>query len=79
MSLDTLERPETRRPDGDDAERRAHIVWDDDNAHAVVTEARVLGLEVEALCGYRWIPQRDPERFPLCETCAELAAELATS
>ena len=39
----------------------------------VVLEARVLGLPVEALCGKKWVPNRDPARFPVCPTCAELA------
>ena len=40
---------------------------------AVVLEARVMGLEVEALCGKRWVPSRDPQRFPVCPACKERA------
>lgn len=27
------------------------------------------GREVTALCGYRWVPTRDPKKFPICEAC----------
>lgn len=27
------------------------------------------GEEVEALCGERFIPTRDPHRYPICEPC----------
>lgn len=35
-------------------------------------EALAFGLEVQALCGKRWVPTRDPERFPVCPTCKEI-------
>jgi hypothetical protein len=60
---------------GSGAEHRAHIVKrppDRESAEAWVTEARVLGLEVEALCGYRWVPARNPERYPVCEACRDI-------
>lgn len=38
-------------------------------AIALVMEARVEGTEVEALCGKRWVPQRDPKQYPLCSAC----------
>lgn len=54
----------------------AHLVncpADKESAEAWLTEARVYGLEVTALCGYRWIPERDPARFPICPACVEAA------
>lgn len=27
------------------------------------------GREVTALCGYKWVPTRDPKKFPICEAC----------
>jgi hypothetical protein len=32
----------------------------------------VFGEEVTALCGKRWVPSRDPQRFPVCPTCKEV-------
>lgn len=38
-----------------------------------VMEARLNGTPVTALCGWTWVPQQDPQRFPLCHRCKELA------
>lgn len=40
---------------------------------------RRTGKPVTALCGKRWRPDADPSRFPMCPTCAEIAAERLTS
>ena len=40
-----------------------------ENAQAVVLEARIMGTPVEALCGFTWVPSRDPKNLPLCEEC----------
>lgn len=53
----------------------SHIIAPHDEtktAQAVVTEARIYGLEVEALCGHRWVPERDPRNYPICQACKEL-------
>jgi hypothetical protein len=52
----------------------AHIVKTDPgtNAAAVVLEARIYGIEVEALCGHRWVPQRAPKQYPVCGKCKEI-------
>ena len=49
----------------------AHIVKvkPGENAQAVVLEARIMGIPVEALCGVTWVPSRDPKNLPLCEEC----------
>lgn len=54
--------------------RVAHIVKQsgDKTAHALVMEARVMGIEVEALCGHRWVPERDPGNYPVCDRCREI-------
>lgn len=75
---DTLLRPQTGGG-GTDGEHRAHIVKrpdDRDSAEAWVTEARVMGLEVEALCGHRWVPGRDPQKYPVCEVCRDILARM---
>lgn len=60
--------PETGSP------RSAHIVKTDpgESAVAKVTEARIYGYPIEALCGERFVPQRDPKRLPLCAVCKEI-------
>jgi hypothetical protein len=63
-ALDDARGPEThivKRADGDPRP-----------APAVVTDSIVFGREVEALCGYVWVPSRDPQRYPLCSGCSEL-------
>ena len=52
----------------------AHIVKTKrgENAAAVVLEARVMGTPVEALCGFVWVPSRDPKQLPLCEACKNI-------
>lgn len=62
---DTEEVTETSEPTA------AHIVKvkRGENAAAVVLEARVMGTPVEALCGFVWVPSRDPKQLPVCEEC----------
>lgn len=52
----------------------AHIVRTEpgESAIAKVTEARVFGFPVEALCGERFVPQRDPKKLPMCQACKEI-------
>ena len=54
--------------------RVAHIVKTEpgESAVAKVTEARIYGYPVEALCGERFVPQRDPKKLPLCGVCKEV-------
>ncbi len=60
-----------------DHERFAHYVRARGrSAEALVLEARIHGFAVEALCGKRWVPSRDPKRYPVCPECAELAKGL---
>ncbi|MDA8289533.1 MAG: DUF3039 domain-containing protein [Actinomycetota bacterium] len=64
-----------------DHERMSHIVLegftpkDGDfvSAGNSVVEGMVNGTPVKALCGKVWTPGRDPKRYPLCPTCAEIA------
>ena len=56
--------------DEGDHDRMAHIVV----PASAVTEAIVLGTPCTALCGKTWVPSRDPKRYPVCQTCKEIAA-----
>lgn len=75
MNADTLERPDLA-PTDHDTTTRTHIVNcpdDKESTEAWLTEARVYGLEVTAICGHKWIPQRDPQRSPVCNACIDAA------
>jgi hypothetical protein len=54
-----------------DHERFAHYVRKEK-----IVESAVSGKPVTALCGKRWIPSRDPNKFPICPTCKEIHAGL---
>ena len=62
------------RPDpsdgGGEHDRFTHYV-----SKRQLDKARRKGTPVTALCGKRWIPDGDPSRYPMCPTCAEIAAE----
>lgn len=68
--LDVLtdEETETEEP------TNAHIVKTapGENAAAKVMEARVMGTPIEALCGFVWVPSRDPKQLPVCPKCKEV-------
>ena len=61
--------------------RLAHIVPPDIGADGKVAkaasikvmEARINGTPVTALCGWTWVPQQDPQQFPLCHRCKAIA------
>lgn len=79
MSTETTERPDLRLSEPGDAERFAHIIYDprfQGRAAALLTEARIYGTPVEALCGKRWVPTRDPSRFPVCPECKAIKDNL---
>ena len=72
-------KPAETRPDVDEVVEpgepaNAHIVKVDpgESAVAKVLEARIYGTPVEALCGFVWVPSRDPKQLPLCEQCKSI-------
>ena len=65
---DTDIRPDVSTGDGDH-DRFAHYCRKDD-----VTRAYITGEAIEALCGKKWVPTRDPSRYPVCPTCVERKA-----
>jgi hypothetical protein len=76
--LTTTVRPELDQRTDEDVEtgkpRVAHIVKTEpgESAVAKVTEARIYGYPVEALCGETFVPQRDPTKLPMCGACKEI-------
>jgi hypothetical protein len=66
---------EPRLDEGDGGhDRFAHYV-----SKADIVRSNVEGIPVVALCGKKWIPNRDPDRYPVCPTCKELMARLKSS
>jgi hypothetical protein len=41
-----------------------------------VTEGYIMGKAVMAICGKMFVPTRDPNKFPICPICKELAEAL---
>ena len=73
---------ETNTEDGD---HLAHIINPTKNLHCwmppmtsrdVVRVAQEYNIEIIALCGHKFIPSRDPERYPACRACFAIAGIL---
>lgn len=69
---DTLTRPVPREAEPGDHEKFSHYVPKDK-----IMESAMTGEPVRALCGKLWIPNRDPEKFPVCPSCQEIYAALS--
>lgn len=54
-----------------DHDRFAHYARKSD-----ITRATVEGTPVVAICGKVWVPSRDPSKYPICKTCAEIKSKL---
>ena len=83
MSTQTADAVETRRehvPQTGEPEC-AHIVKSDgdESAAAKVLQARIEGTPLEALCGHRWVPSRDPKQLPLCAKCKDIYDRIRNS
>lgn len=53
--------------DEGDHERFAHYVRRDK-----ILPSAVEGTPLVALCGKKWVPTRDPKKFPVCPECKEI-------
>ncbi len=55
--------------DTDDADhdRFSHYVRKSD-----IMRANIEGVPAVALCGKKWIPNRNPDRYSVCPTCKEI-------
>jgi Protein of unknown function (DUF3039) len=72
LTKDRTEESTTPMPTDDgDHERFSHYVRKEK-----IVESAVTGKPVRALCGKKWVPNRDPEKFPICPTCKEIYATL---
>jgi hypothetical protein len=73
---DTLDREideliERQLVEDGDHERFSHYAPKDK-----IVEAAVTGKPIRALCGKKWVPTRDPSRFPVCPACKEIYEKL---
>ena len=66
-SPDTITAPSRPELDDGDHDRFAHYC-----RKADIVRAHVTGEAIEALCGKKWVPTRDPSRYPVCPTCKEM-------
>lgn len=69
-NTDLLTKPELKVDDGDH-DRFAHYV-----KKGKILESAVNGKAIRALCGKKWVPSRDPEKFPICPVCKEIYSGL---
>lgn len=60
------ERTEEQRDEGDH-DKFAHYVRKDQ-----ILESAVTGKPVRALCGKKWLPNSNPDRFPICPDCKRI-------
>lgn len=69
----------------DGADTKTHIVSPPENKHLfqpgmeaqdIVDLARATGQEVIALCGYRWVPKHNPDKFETCDACFKIAGDI---
>jgi hypothetical protein len=67
--LEELLREELIEPG--DHERFSHYVKKEK-----ILESALTGKPVRALCGKKWTPGRDPQKFPVCPTCKEIYEKL---
>jgi len=54
-----------------DHDRFAHYVQKDK-----IVQSAVTGKPVRALCGKKWVPGRDPSKFPVCPDCQKIYERL---
>lgn len=70
-SVDVMEDERVEIDQNGDHERFSHIIRKSDEM-----KGYALGEEVTALCGKKWVPSRDPQKFPVCPTCLEVLAAI---
>jgi hypothetical protein len=62
---------EEEQLDEGDHDRYSHYVKKDK-----ILSSALSGKPVRALCGKKWTPGRDPEKFPVCPACKEIYEKL---
>lgn len=62
---------EERLDDGSDKDRFSHYASKED-----IVRSAVEGVAIVALCGKKWRPQRNPEKYPVCPTCKDVYEQM---
>lgn len=57
--------------DDGDHERFSHYVKKDK-----ILPSAIEGTPLRALCGKKWVPTRDPKKFPVCPECKDIYERL---
>lgn len=65
--MDTLTEKKLAVTGDGDHDTFSHYVKKED-----ILKAAVDGVPATALCGKKWTPGRDPQKFPVCPTCKEI-------
>lgn len=65
---------EEQQDDGSDKDRFSHYAKKDD-----IVRAAVEGVSIVALCGKKWRPQRNPDKYPVCPMCKDVYEQLKES
>lgn len=68
---DTNLAPAPTTSDTDEEGRLAHIGRADEVSRGYVT-----GQPITALCGKRFVPTRDPDRYPMCPRCSAIMSQI---
>ncbi|MCU1590279.1 MAG: hypothetical protein JWP11_1535 [Frankiales bacterium] len=63
----TSEALDTELEEDTDDNRMSHYVRRED-----ILRSAVDGVPATALCGKKWFPGRDPDKYPVCPQCKEL-------
>jgi Protein of unknown function (DUF3039) len=71
MATETETKPSQQDTDTGEGDGYAHYARKEE-----ITRGAIEGGTITALCGFRFSPVRDPQRFPVCPKCKELAAML---
>ena len=69
---DLLTRPQNQQDERLQEDDGGHDRFAHDVKKEKIVESAVTGKAVRALCGKKWIPSRDPEKYPVCPVCKEI-------
>ncbi len=65
--LDTRPVGDPQLDQGAEDPKYSHYVKKED-----IMRSAVDGVPAVALCGKKWLPNRDPEKYPICPRCVEM-------
>jgi len=75
-SLDVLDRELEKLLEDDNVDEGDHDKFSHYVPKDKIVESAVTGKPVRALCGKKWLPNSNPERFPICPACKDIYEKL---